>query len=552
MAGANAPKPRLFTVSFHERDDLNRWAAEAGWDVHPALPDQPLDGFADVGAAVVLVDGRDDADWALSVLASLSDAARQSGAALVIVTADEARVADAAYEAGATHFIPAPDAVRLACILRYALRHAERLAERQSSGRRWDDMDAARRTHGLESIQRWAGERLGRGVSVAAVRVALTRFDLVNRAHGRGRGDLILNEAAARIGVVAETLYGPDATIARTGGTEFAMVGDARRADATRAAAEVARALAAPFGEAAVGSRVGLATSEPTEDATALLARAGEAMDLAGEGGRVLQAAESAGAAPVDVLAVDLHHALSRDEVDVLFQPQADTATGTIVGVEALARWDHPRLGMLGADALFAAAERAGLGAALSDHLQRLILRRAASWPARLGGLRLSLNLTAADLGCPDFGDRFLGRVQESGFAVERLTAEITETGLIANLDVAAGLLAALRAAGCRIAIDDFGTGYSSLAYLQALPIDYLKLDKSLVQRGGDRTVAAGVAGMARSMAIATVAEGVETVEQLALIRSEGFDFYQGYLCAGALDEPALMRLMEGGSCYVS
>ena len=262
-----------------------------------------------------------------------------------------------------------------------------------------------------------------------------------------------------------------------------------------------------------------------------------------------LRAAGGRDPAPLDPLAIELHQAVERREIDVLFQPQVEIATGRIVGVEALARWAHGRRGPLGADALFAAAERAGLGVALSDHIQQLALERAAAWPRALGGLRLSINLTAADISRAGFAAVFLDRVDASGFPRGRLTVEVTETGLIQELDRAAALLAELRGAGCRVAIDDFGTGYSSLAYLKALPLDYLKLDKALtVDIAGnprDRVVVRGVIDIARALGIAVIAEGVETPAQLALLTAEGCGWYQGFLRAGPLDEAALVAMVR-------
>lgn len=236
------------------------------------------------------------------------------------------------------------------------------------------------------------------------------------------------------------------------------------------------------------------------------------------------------------------------DEVDVLFQPQVSLATGIIVGVEALARWEHPDQGAIGAEQLFAVAERAGLGPALSAHVQALALSRAAAWPSSLDALRLSVNVTADDLARADFAAMFLDRVAASGFPVARVTAEVTETGLIARLDQAAAQLATLREVGCQVAIDDFGTGYSSLAYLKALPLDYLKIDRALTQdiagSPRDRVIVRGVIGIARGLGLTVIAEGVETAEQRDLLAAEGCDLYQGFLCAEAVDTAALARLV--------
>ena len=174
----------------------------------------------------------------------------------------------------------------------------------------------------------------------------------------------------------------------------------------------------------------------------------------------------------------------------------------------------------------------------------------AAAWPEPLAKLRLAINLTAADIARAGFVDGFFEMIDASGFPRERLTVEITESGLIEDLGGAATVLAALRAGGCRVAIDDFGTGYSSLAYLKALPLDYLKIDKELAGdisgSTRDRIVVRGVIDMARSLGLAVVAEGVETEEQLALLAAEGCNYYQGFLFAEPVGVEQLVRLVAG------
>lgn len=531
IEGGNAPDVPLFILSPLHAAELAGIAERDGW----RIAEQPEPG------AIVTVDARDGLEPALAWIAW---AAEQARAVLVLVAREEAAALDRAQAAGATDFLTMPAGCEE---VRHALRFAARAAERRDRSRRRDDPETSWPPHWVGPVRDWVEARLASGRTLVAVQASFARFDIVNAAHGRQTGDAILAVTAARLSRVAAELFGANGLATRASGAEFVLVGDAEDADADRAAAAVARALAPPFDGVVLGCRVGSAQSLPGDDAVTLLHRAADAMRRAREGGWVLRAAEAEASVSSDMLAVDLHHALARGEVTLLFQPQAEVATGRIVGVEALARWDHPRLGALGADALFAAAERAGLGVPLSDHIQKLVLERAAAWPGSLSHLRVALNLTAADVGRPDFAGLFLSRVRRSGFPPERLTAELTETGLIADLDATARLLAALRTAGCRTAIDDFGTGYSSLAYLQSLPVDYLKLDRALVQQPGDRTVVAGVLAMARSLGIATIAEGVETKEQLHRLAEEGCDLYQGYLCAGALDEPALTRLVETG-----
>jgi EAL domain-containing protein (putative c-di-GMP-specific phosphodiesterase class I) len=245
-----------------------------------------------------------------------------------------------------------------------------------------------------------------------------------------------------------------------------------------------------------------------------------------------------------------LQRALQSNEIEILFQPQVELATGCIAGVEALARWRQPAIGELGVEALFDAAAKAGLAKLLSEHVQRRAIAAAAAWPSGLSKLRVSVNVTAADTVRTGFADQFLAMVKQSGFDPVRVMVEITETELIENLDVAAHMLGQLREAGVRTALDDFGTGYSSLLYLKALPLDGIKIDKQLTEditgSERDRTVICGVIAMARALGLAITAEGVETEEQLRLLSSEGCTYYQGYLCSPPVDSAALVKLIEG------
>jgi EAL domain-containing protein (putative c-di-GMP-specific phosphodiesterase class I) len=300
---------------------------------------------------------------------------------------------------------------------------------------------------------------------------------------------------------------------------------------------------------------VGVALAEEADqDAGALMRRASAALAdaKAADAGavRVLDATGEAETAHESRLEIDLRLALDQDEIGLLFQPQVSVTTGEIVGVEALARWRHPKLGELGAVPLFSAAERSDFLMQLSAHVQKKAVRMAAAWPDALAKLRVSVNVTAGDIAQPGFAEQFLAMVDEAGFDRGRLTVEVTESGLIEDLNAAATLLATLRAGGLRVAIDDFGTGYSSLAYLKALPLDYLKIDRRLSQDIGgsarDRIVVRGVIEMARSLGLSVIAEGVETEEQLTLLAREGCNYYQGFLCAPPVREAELVRLLEG------
>ncbi|MEG3177486.1 EAL domain-containing protein [Sphingomonas sp. RB3P16] len=406
------------------------------------------------------------------------------------------------------------------------------------------------------SARRWLARMLETPADVPlhAMLIALNRFDMVNTAYGRATGDALLRSAQKRIDDVVREVLGREALVARMSGSTFVVAARAPRVRIDLAVERIAGELARPFvtGDsiAVLGCRIGLAEALPVDSAASLLRRASEALAEARESDTATMRVADAidGEAPIDRLAIDLNHALERGEIGVLLQPQVSVSTGAIVGVEALARWEHAVLGTIGAETLFAAAARADLEIGLSDHIQQVVLAQAAAWPAALSGLRLSLNLTAGDIARPGFADLFLDRVDSSGFPRTRLTLEITESGLIEDLGIASALLSMLRGAGCRVAIDDFGTGYSSLAYLKALPLDYLKIDKKLAQditgSPRDRIVVRGVIDMARSLGLTVIAEGVETEDQLEALAKEGCQIYQGFLCAEPISVAALVELV--------
>jgi diguanylate cyclase (GGDEF)-like protein len=406
----------------------------------------------------------------------------------------------------------------------------------------------------------WLAQRLSGedGAATVMLLLSVNRYDAINAAFGRSTGDTVLQAVARRIERLADA-DGRQRLVARMAGAEFAVLlpAPASLDDGRFLAGRLVEAIGRPFISGdhliTVGSRAGVAASQPGDDPAALLRRASAALAEAKGADsapvRVLEDGAESETAREDRLEVDLRRALDQDEIEIRFQPQVSVTSGEIGGVEALARWQHPRYGELGASTLFSVAERSDYLSQLSDHVQRKAIGAAAAWPERLVALRLSVNITAADMLRPGFAQQFLDLVHESGFEPTRLTVEVTESGLIEDLSGAAALLAQLRAGGLRVAIDDFGTGYSSLAYLKALPLDYLKIDKRLSQdivgSMRDRVVVRGVIDMARSLGLGVIAEGVETEQQLGLLAQEGCTLYQGYLCAPPVDLAALVRLVE-------
>ncbi|HEX8194262.1 MAG TPA: bifunctional diguanylate cyclase/phosphodiesterase [Allosphingosinicella sp.] len=425
----------------------------------------------------------------------------------------------------------------------------------------WQGRDPLTGLRDGAAARSWLARQLaaaGEGPACVAILLAVSRFDAINAAFGRSTGDAVLQAVARRIERQVEA-DNRSRMIARMAGAEFAVLlaRPASVAEARFLAGQLLETIARPFmsGDHAItlASRAGVVGASPGDDVASLLRRASAALAEArvAESApvRVLDETAESDSALGDQLAVDLRRALDRDEIEIRFQPQVAIPGGRIVGAEALARWRHPDMGELGAITLFTVAERSDYLAQLSDHVQRKAVQEAAAWPAALSRLRLSVNITAADIVRPGFAAQFLKLVAESGFEPARLTVEVTEGGLIEDLGAAARLLADLRRGGLRVAIDDFGTGYSSLAYLKALPLDYLKLDKRLSEdiEGSprDRVVVRGVIDMARSLGLSVIAEGVETEEQLGLLAREGCNLYQGFLCAPPVTGKELIRMVS-------
>ena len=394
----------------------------------------------------------------------------------------------------------------------------------------------------------------------ACILVGISQFASVNAAYGHQMGDAILLRVAEAITARLADVLSDDALIARMGGTEFLVACPASvEAEPEDIARLILSAVSRPFvAEDSVirlTARCGIAAPVPGDDASGLLRRANAALADARRSGTSEICVRSGllpGGDEHDRLDADLRLALDRGEIGIVYQPQYDSIHDSIIGVEALARWNHAQLGQLDAGTLFEAADRADFLLPLSRHIQYRALEEAGQWPESLASLRLSVNVTAVDLAQADFTAHMLDMVDASGFPRDRVTVEITESGLIENIEQAGALLMALRREGLRVAIDDFGTGYSSLAYLKALHPDYLKIDHSLSRdilgTPRDRIILRAIIAMARSLALTVIAEGVESEQQLTLLAREGCDIYQGFLRSRAVTSAELVEMVERAS----
>ena len=245
----------------------------------------------------------------------------------------------------------------------------------------------------------------------------------------------------------------------------------------------------------------------------------------------------------------ELVKAFGRGEIEVLFQAQFSCADGAMLGAEALARWQHPTLGEIGARDLFHIAERAQLVAPLSRHVVAQALAQAKEWPRHL---HLSLNVTPEEMATHEFAREFASLIGRSSLSPARLILEITEDVLLGDLAMAADALGALRKTGMRVALDDFGAGFCNFHYIKMLPLDALKLDRVMVtgicDDPRDLAVLRAIITMARALGLDVVAEGIETEAQRELITAEGCTYWQGFLRAEPMRSEAMMRLVDNAA----
>lgn len=437
------------------------------------------------------------------------------------------------------------------------------LPDEEASGQSMADRDYLTGIGDVRAAHRWLdkqlGEEIGAEIEFALILLSLHRFERINQAYGSAIGDAALQGMARRIERLVMGMPMRNKLIARLAGAEFAigLAPGVSLGEAEFVAQQLNGVIEQPFitdGQVIrLKARSGIVTSsESDSDAAGIMRRASVALAEARSGDSnaisVFGRDEEMAAAKDSRLEIDLRLALDRDEIEILFQPQVSITSGKVIGVEALARWQHPGFGELGAVALFAAAERSDYLTELSTHVQRKAVEIAAGWKDACAALRVSINVTAADMAEDGFVQRFAAMVDDAGMRRDLVTAEVTESGLIEDLGVAADHLAELRADGFRVAIDDFGTGYSSLAYLKSLPMDYLKIDRRLSQditgSARDRIVVTGVIEMARSLGLSVIAEGVETEEQLSMLAEQGCELYQGYLFAPPVSSDELAALL--------
>ena len=392
--------------------------------------------------------------------------------------------------------------------------------------------------------------------STAVLLVDLDDFRMVNAAHGHGAGDRLLRFVGARL----RTGVPEHDVVVRSGDDEFVVVCEDTAEHSAHALACFLRTLLAePFvidgATVRVTASVGVAAAPaaPALAATELLRRADAAVHAGKRAGRgqvhVYEHALGDEEADRYALAAELPAALAEEALHVEYQAVVDLPTGTVVGMEALARWRHPERGSVLPNRFVGVAELTGLAA----ELDRWVLRRALRDMACLReagvvppGAHLAVNLSAANLDDEQLFDSLWEWTELAGLPPELLVIEVTETAIMRDPASAAGLLRRVRDQGFQVAMDDFGTGYSSLAHLRDLPVSALKIDRSFVADIGDQpdalAIVAWIIDLARAVDVAVVAEGVETVEQAALLRRLGCGTAQGWLWGPAVPVGTLLE----------
>jgi diguanylate cyclase (GGDEF)-like protein/PAS domain S-box-containing protein len=387
-----------------------------------------------------------------------------------------------------------------------------------------------------------------RDAPVSVLFLDLDQFKSVNDTHGHLVGDDLLVEVAERLNGAIR----PADTLARFGGDEFVVI--CEDADVTEAQCIAERLAAVLKDPIEVGGNhqyisvsIGIAVTPPLEaDPDALLRYADTAMYDAKARGRARSRVFDASLATVSkdrmALTSDLRDALRMGALEVHYQPVLELATGRVVGLEALTRWHHPVRGWIPPTIFVPMAEESGLIAAFDQWVLNRACRDGAD--LRATGLLppdalLSVNISARNVGDLELVDVVREAAATSGFPLESLELEVTETAIMAEVPTIRQVLEGIRSLGVGIALDDFGTGYSSLTFVRQLPVTAIKIDRSFIRsvtdQPDDRAICATVVDLARAIGLRTIAEGVENLEQLSVLHRLGCEAGQGYLWSHAL-----------------
>lgn len=420
------------------------------------------------------------------------------------------------------------------------------------------------RTHFRRAAERMLAE-MPPGQQAALLFIDLDRFKAVNDTLGHATGDMLLAMVANRLRAVADRVVAesrvPVPLIGRLAGDEFTIffpqIGSA--AEVARAARGVLFALSESFELAGtdveIGASIGIALRPEHGDSLTDLMRAADAAMYEAKArgrGRVEHfsdrlASELAERAQLEA---DLREAIERRQFVLAFQPQVAASDGRIVAAEALLRWQHPKLGLTLPAGFIKRAEESGLIVEIGEWVIEAVAETIARWAAIGVEQRLAINVSARQLDQSHFFRQLRAAMQAARAPARLLELEITETLAMHCGDETLAAIAALRADGATIAIDDFGTGYSNLARLRELPVDRVKIDRSLIAPIADqpqaRAIVQAVIGLIHGLGCEAVAEGIETLAQAELLRLMGCDVIQGFAIARPMAEEAFLSWRAG------
>jgi diguanylate cyclase (GGDEF)-like protein len=394
------------------------------------------------------------------------------------------------------------------------------------------------------------------GLHVAVLFLDLDHFKTINDTFGHSTGDSLLIQVGQRIQALLRT----SDTLARMGGDEFAiqLTDLAHPDEAVSVALKINACLQDVFdlkhNHVYSGTSIGLAFyPDDAADSDTLLRYADMAMYQAkngGRGGYACYSQEMDSRTHEDMLLhTKLKEAIVTGGLSLHYQPQVDVKSNRIVGAEALLRWYDPVLGNVSPERFIPVAEATGLMLPLSDWILKTACEQIAAWTKSGTPLRVAVNCSAQQFHLRRLHEKVSNALMLSGAQAQWLEIEITESVAMTHAEQAREQINALVAQGCSVALDDFGTGYSSLAYLKALPVSKLKIDKSFMDGipfdASDATISRAIIALAHSLGMTLVAEGVETDGQLAFLRQYNCEVYQGWLYAKAMPaEDLTQRLL--------
>ena len=395
------------------------------------------------------------------------------------------------------------------------------------------------------------------GESLAILFIDLDGFKSVNDTLGHATGDQLLREIAQRLRAKVRQ----SDLVARLGGDEFVVMVEtiSDRHGLQLLASKILAAVGEPMQlqghEVTVTASIGVAVfPDDGSDVSTLLANADMAMYRAKALGhnRATEYSADLGESVAERFEIEkgLREGLRNNEFHLYYQPKIEFSSGKLLGVEALIRWHHPTLGVLGPDRFIHVAESSNFINSLGKWVIEQACRQALAWQrAGLPHFSIAVNLSTSQLTDPSLAEHVAGVLRASGVDPAMLEFEITETAVMNNMAEATTLLESLRALGVRIAIDDFGTGYSPLAYLKALPVDVLKVDRAFVKHlpynRDDLAITRALIAMAHGLSMTVVAEGVEAQCQFDSLRDEGCDEFQGFYCRPAMESHDLEALLR-------